>query len=458
MRSQCLKVLISVVLLLALSLPTFAADKVKLSLWTHQRHMMDLLQEMINEFNATIGKEKGIEVEMQVYADDAGNVLLAAQKNNQGPDLYNIPTGYPGFGAEYEAKLKLYWDDMPGFAEWKAQFPDWYWRDGLTTWQGHTYAIPFTVYNAAIVYNKDLFKQAGITELPKSYADMREAAKKIAAIKGKYGLAVPAKDTWFTSWMTSQIAEANGEPVWWDWKTGKYNFVGFEKLYQLILDMQADGTLFPGATSLNNDTLRAQFAAGNIGMFLAENWDVGVLNDQFPAVNDWGLIMPTPTYDGEFHGKTRAFMLNGLFSINGQTKYPEQAWEAMKFFITYRNQARFYEEGKSIPADPEVLKYAEKQPAKKGFAEFGAQLSEAYTATFLDIPGFQEPPENPCHVLSRLLASGGDVKAELAKVEKTFNDGLDKFYADNPDVKREWNMFPNFDRMTGVMGDPAMKK
>ncbi len=458
MRNTLLKWSVCFGLLLTLSSPNvFAADKVKLSLWTHQRHMMDLLQTMLDEFNATIGTEKGIEVEMQVHADDATNVLLAAQKNNQGPDIYNIPTGLQGFEAEYEAGLKDYFDNMPGFAEWKKEFPEWYWRDGVTSWQGHVYAIPFSVYNAGIVYNKDLFTQAGIATLPKSYAEVREAAKKISQIEGKYGFAVPAKDNWFMRWMPSQLAEANGEPVWWDWKTGRYEFKNFQKIFQLILDMQQDQSLFPDAASLTNDALREQFAEGKIGMFLAENWDVGVLNTQFPAKNDWG-VMPTPTFDGQFHGKTRAFMFAGLFNINGQCKHKEQAWEVVKFFVTYRNRARFYEEGKSIPADPEVLKYAKKQPEMKGFADFANALSESYTALFLDIPGFQEPSENPCNVLTKLLTNGGDLAAELAAVEKTFNDALDAFYAENSEIKREWNIYPNFDRVTGVMGEPALKK
>jgi multiple sugar transport system substrate-binding protein len=417
--------------------------------------MMDLVQELLDEFNKTVGAEKGIEVEMQVLGDDAANVFLAAQKNQQGPDLYNCPTGYQGFQAEYEAGLKIYWDDLPGFAEWKAQWPDWYWREGVTTWQGHVYAVPFTVYNGGLVYNKDLFKEAGITELPKTYADVREAAKKITAINGKYGLAVPGKDSWFTMWMISQLAEANGYPVWWDWTTGKYEFSNFADIYQLILDIQADGSMFPGVTSLANDPLRAQFAAGNIGMFFAENWDVGVLNDQFPAKDDWGVMLPVPTVDGEQHGKTRAFMAEGLWSINGATEYKEEAWEVVKFFLLPEKQARFYEEGKIIPPNPEITAKAEKTPAQKGFADFAQAVESAYVATFLNIPGFQELPENPCHLLTQLLSKGGDVKAELQTMEDAWNEALDTFYAENPDVKREWNMYPNFDRMSGDMGQPA---
>ena len=66
------------VLTVALALTAFvpavlAADAVVLSLWTHQRHMMDLVQELLDEFNTTLGAEKGIHVNLTVVGDDGPN-------------------------------------------------------------------------------------------------------------------------------------------------------------------------------------------------------------------------------------------------------------------------------------------------------------------------------------------------------------------------------------------------
>ncbi|MFW5992458.1 MAG: ABC transporter substrate-binding protein, partial [Halanaerobiaceae bacterium] len=302
--------------------PAVAADDVvELNMWTHQRHMMEVVEELNEEFNNTVGKEKGIKVELRVVGDDHEQLWQAAQKNDRGPDLFNTATGYNGFEAEYEAGAKIYFDDLPGFEEWKEQWPDWYWQEGLTTWNGHVYALPWNVNNARIIYNKDLFEEAGIepAEQPWSYEQVREYAKQITEnVPDKYGFAYPGKENWFTEWMPGQLAEANGTSAWFDWSTGTFDMNGYYDFFKLLLDMYKDGSMFPGPTSLANDPLRAQFAAGNVGMFMGEAWDVGVLNDQFPAECDWGVAV-APTISGEFEGRSRAMLTEGIWSINGQS-------------------------------------------------------------------------------------------------------------------------------------------
>jgi arabinogalactan oligomer/maltooligosaccharide transport system substrate-binding protein len=50
---------------------------------------------------------------------------------------------------------------------------------------GKTYGVPFVTDTLALVYNKALYKKAGITEAPKSWADLKTAA---ATIKKKTGV------------------------------------------------------------------------------------------------------------------------------------------------------------------------------------------------------------------------------------------------------------------------------
>ncbi|MBE4740654.1 MULTISPECIES: extracellular solute-binding protein [Streptomyces] len=52
-------------------------------------------------------------------------------------------------------------------------------------YDGKTYGVPFVTDTLALVYNKELFEKAGITEAPKSWDDLKKAA---ATIKGKTGV------------------------------------------------------------------------------------------------------------------------------------------------------------------------------------------------------------------------------------------------------------------------------
>ncbi|MFP4017432.1 MAG: hypothetical protein ACLFUI_10420, partial [Halanaerobiales bacterium] len=240
---------------------------------------------------------------------------------------------------------------------------------------------------------------------------------------------------------------------------GRFNMVNFYDFFKLILDIHKDGSLFPGATSLGNDPLRAQFAAGNIGMFMAESWDVGVLNDQFPAECEWGVAV-APTVSGEFEGRTRAMSSPGLWSINGMSQHKEEAWEVVKWYNQYEVRARFYEEGKFIPPDPEVITHATKVPDITGFAAFAETVEDFdYVTGYPQYPGFVNPPENPCDVMSAILSKNGsadDLKAELERVDKLWNDALDEYYEEHPEAERGWNIYPDFNRVTGEKGDPQV--
>ena len=66
-------------------------------------------------------------------------------------------------------------------------------------------------------------------------------------------------------WMPSQWAEANGDPAYWDWKEGKWAMQGYYRVFDLLLKLDADGSLYPGTEVMTNDALREQFAQGRIG-------------------------------------------------------------------------------------------------------------------------------------------------------------------------------------------------
>src|SRR3954447_4229486 len=56
----------------------------------------------------------------------------------------------------------------------------------LATYEGKTYALPFTAEASVLYYNKDLFKKAGIKAPPTTTAEILADAKKIRALGPKY--------------------------------------------------------------------------------------------------------------------------------------------------------------------------------------------------------------------------------------------------------------------------------
>ena len=193
--------------------PTGAGAKpVKLSMWTHHRHMADHLQYLVAEFNRTTGREKGIVISLRIIGDDAWDIFQNAQSRGEGPDLYS--SGFvTGYADPFAAGVISFFDELPGFAEWKAQWPDWYWIEGLTTYQGRVYAVPTQVFNSRLIYNKDLFRQAGLDpeRPPRSYREVREYARKITdAGKG----------------VAAAHRQVNYWPGWTAWSLGRITATG----------------------------------------------------------------------------------------------------------------------------------------------------------------------------------------------------------------------------------------
>jgi multiple sugar transport system substrate-binding protein len=46
-------------------------------------------------------------------------------------------------------------------------------------YQGHTWSVPFGTNNVGVFYRPSLFKAAGITQLPQSWDELRQVARKL---------------------------------------------------------------------------------------------------------------------------------------------------------------------------------------------------------------------------------------------------------------------------------------
>jgi len=152
---------------------------------------------------------------------------------------------------------------------------------------GKIVAVPYFGQGYAMFYNKDLFEEAGITELPKTFDEVLECARKISALgqddKGNtiYGLGL----------VNSETELAEGYNVFpWLWARGG----DFEKDGSIVLDSEANlqayteiAALYADGTSpkgLSFKEMRNLFATGCLGMF----WDLQSQTASFKAGSELG--------------------------------------------------------------------------------------------------------------------------------------------------------------------------
>ncbi|MFB7335806.1 extracellular solute-binding protein [Streptomyces adustus] len=135
-------------------------------------------QALVKEFEAA---NKNIKVKyVNVPFDQAQNKFDTAAGASGAPDVLRSEVGWTPAFAKKGFFLPL--DGTEALKD-QAKF-----KSNLVTqaqYEGKTYGVPFVTDTLALVYNKQLFTKAGITEAPKTWDDLKKDA---ATIKAKTGV------------------------------------------------------------------------------------------------------------------------------------------------------------------------------------------------------------------------------------------------------------------------------
>ena len=170
-------------------------------------------------------------------------------------------------------------------------------------YNGHYYTVLSGTVICGLLYNKDMFKAAGIVDEngeakpPKTYAEMREYAKKLTNTKKRqYGFILPGKSTgtyWSFEVQWPMMASVGHDGF--DINTGKYDYSGMAPILQTIMDMKNDGSCYPGIESIDADPARARFAEGNVGMKFGMHSGTCRFSPSSSRQNATGALHPFPS-------------------------------------------------------------------------------------------------------------------------------------------------------------------
>lgn len=415
-------------------------DVTTISWWSGDSHNKELMEQLVNDFNNTVGKEKGIAIDYKVIGgDSAAQATELALQSGVGPDLFT--KGSMKTMAEEGIILAL--EDLSGgdelLARYEGKIPS-----GFIS-GGKTYRVPITATTRALIYNKDMFVEAGLVDEngeatpPKTYDELREYAQILTDESSrKYGIIWPIK---WGGWYSSDIADAvfQAKVSSFNYETGTYDYSGMKPVLECFAGMYADGSVYPGADSVDNDSARALFAEGVIGMKFAYSFDVGVLNDQFPAKCDWG-VAPLPVLD-ENERYTQVMTYSGSPYINARSAAePEKLLEVYKFITSDEVAIAKYKQGYDVPWNWDIVADAElSADAPKGFKEFCqmASISELKPSGLkADITG----ENNEIVELTPFLTGNrsiDELDETLEVLTDRLNAGIDRYYEANPDSKED---------------------
>ncbi len=423
------------------------SDVTVIEVWSSDTSGKAVCTKLIDEYNAGEGKKSGIKIDYKVKDGESYQQALdLAYKSGNAPDLL-IPTNIATM-VEKDQLMPL--NDLPDMEDIiKEREP--YTRDFYNAYNGKVYTLPTNSVIMGLLYNKDMFKKAGLVDEngeplpPETWDEFRTYAKKLTDnSKKEYGVVLPFK---WSGWYNSDINAAgmaslgilNGYVP----NTGKFDFSGYEPILNIFLGIKEDGSYLPGAETIDNDVARAKFAEGGIGMKIGYSFDVGVLNDQFPAKIDWG-VAPLPVLDKD-HKYMQPNDIGGTFGVSKTTTVDKDKLAAAIKFLTGDDFIiKLYKEGIAFPYNADLVKDVELENPKKGWKEF-AELLEISAVTPINV---KNDVTNETLITDNFINKVwvGDMtpKEALDHETKIRNEGIEKYKSMHPEYDGSKYIIPDW--------------
>ncbi|MFB5675061.1 ABC transporter substrate-binding protein [Paenibacillus terreus] len=393
---------------------------VQLKYWTDDRHDQEYIKELINKFNETNGDN--IQVELTVMSENYTQSVDIAFSSNQAPDVLRLKSANTSEFVKkgYLAPIDNYLtDDM------KTKFGSLL-IDNVNRFDGKVYSLANTGLTMRLVYNKDLFAKAGIEKPPGSLQEMVADARKITEVgksEGIYGFALNFKNPKqaFDRSIREILSLSGYQGLGFDPKTGQFDFAPYAQSIEYFKQMYEDGSILPGAESLDIDPLRAQFAAGKIGMYLSFSTEPGVYKDQFPTEINWAGAL-APTLDGQIKGTSEIVSAGTWLGISAKSAHQEAAWKFVQYMYGDEVLQTYHEKGFGIAIVPSIVEQA-KNPEIGGMEGF---LVGEHDSLWPAAPSVTPEGSTYADAFFKYILDGGDLKAITADLNARYNTALSK--------------------------------
>lgn len=276
----------------------------------------------------------GVKVEVQHAANDNDTLLQSRINAGDIPDIFAVESGTDA------QKYYEYAYDWTKDKETLGKFMD----DALDTGRdekGNVMSLPWTYENMGLLYNKDLFEKAGITELPSTISELEAACEKLRAA-GITAFALAAKENWVlqqvaTHFMMDKSLDAKG--VVEELNSGKQTFKNMKNFHNLyeFLDLAVkygpDKPLEVDWEASENMLANGQAAIIHMG-----DWCQSTLDSFNPNANL--AFLPCPVSDNP-DDATILSSSNWTYIVNKDSKNLDLAKEYLEYILSSEEGQRW---------------------------------------------------------------------------------------------------------------------
>ena len=333
----------------------------------------------------------GTKVEIQAIQNEdfAGKLQTAMQDPASGPDVF-MSLG----GAKTKEMI-----DAGQVMDLTDKISDTVKTDMKTTlsaatFDGKVYGVPVSVEPGGMWYSKDLFKKAGVSDVPATYEELLADAKKLKD-SGTDAIALGAKDAWPAAHWYYWLVLRECSPEVYDKSVQDHDFsnacwVNAGKKLQELKDLKVFNDGFLTTTAQQGANSSAGLLANHkAAMELMGAWEPGVLKDLTPD-QEPGALMGGVTY----------------FCVN--PKASQTSIDFVNYMGEKKNQEDYAKAFSTIPASEparavvtdeslkQVIEYLDKAPSMQLWMDtaLGTNIGNALNAAVVNMLSGQGSPED----------------------------------------------------------------
>lgn len=312
-----------------------STEKVKIEFFNQKTEIVSILETLISEYES---ENPNVDIELTTPAN-AMQVLISRMASDDTPDVF---TNYPSatMNTQVDSGYILNLKDT-GIMEniQDAARAQWKYNDG-------EYAATISYNVSGIWYNEDLFEQAGITELPKTWDELMKDCEILQAA-GITPFVTSAKETSITDrqlqvFLASSMGDSYEEFAN-DTALAQYDSTKSyaenvkemaDKMVQVVEYSQAD------VLGTDQDSATANFANSQGAMMIGGSWLLASVSAANPDINI--SMMPIPGNSAE-ETNTCAYPGDMSLFVAEKTEVKDEAIEFVKWMTSVETATKYAE-------------------------------------------------------------------------------------------------------------------
>lgn len=313
----------------ALGLAQEASAQETLTMWG-RTDVETALTPMVEAFNASHETQVDLQI---IPSAEVVQKFATASAGGSAPDMLSLDLVYtPAFAAG--GQLADLTEIADGLSYYDQLSPA---HVGVGTYDGKIYGLPLSAEASFIIWNKDLFRQAGLDpeKGPSTWADIDEMAGAVDALGGDVsGFYLAGACGGCNAFTFLPFVWAQGGDIFADeGRTATIDTPEMRAAVDLYRGLIEKGYVPESAETENGSTWFSTFASGTIGIEPLGAFAIGALANDYPGL-DFGAI-PIPSPDGS---TTAAFGGGDNLVVSASTTRLAAVAEFVEFIYSLEGQ------------------------------------------------------------------------------------------------------------------------